>query len=83
MTNCIKYWYLINFIFVFFPNLYNQFCNFYNTTWYDIKKNKEDNQESKTNIKENLTILRESKKKPHPFVAEWKRHKKLIQIFFI
>ena len=23
------------------------------------------------------------KKKPHPFVAEWKRHKKLIQNFFV
>ena len=56
MTNCIKCWDLINFILVFFPNLYNKFYNSYNTIWYNIKNNKEDNQESKTNIKENLII---------------------------
>ena len=41
-----------------------------------------------SNLSQKLTlttreILRESKKKPHPFVAKWKRHKKSIQNFFV
>ena len=75
MTNCIKYWYLINFIFVFFPNLYNQFCNFYNTTWYNIKnkkKIKKKKKESKTDIKENLIIWIRKRNSKQNKERKWK-----------
>ena len=35
------------------------------------------------NLSKLVNFTTRIKKKPHPFVAEWKRHKKLIQNFFV